>query len=569
MRSISILRNVLKGTKFVAPENSFRFLSTQAIRPIVKENLEIVSPFPDVTPKKEFPVHLAIAAAQRWSHLTAFECGFTGVSYTFGDLLDAMQRFGGFLQRNDIGRGDIVAIFMPNSVHYPWVFIGIMMSGAAFTGINAAFTANELRYQLLDSGAKAVVVDPIMESVVEKAIADLPNPPSVYVTGPSQHGRVNLVEVTNDKNTPFATLPEFRADDVLGILYSSGTTGLPKGVKFLNRSVSTHIPMMLHPDIYPIEPATNNHQDTVIGLMPFFHAYGIYTILISSLLMGTKVVTLPLFDPETFIELHKRHKVRVIHLVPPILKFLVTNPMVKAEDLEHIRVALCGAAPCPAEVAQAFKEKAPHPIFFQELFGMTETMPTHLVPIKGKEKLGSCGPLLPNTRAKVVNLSTGVSLPRGEEGELYIKSPVLPLDYHNRPEATSELFSEDGWLKTGDVAKYDEDGYFYIVDRIKELIKVKGNQVSPSELENYLLQHPGIADVGVIGVNDPRFGEKPRAYVVKKLPSLTESDVIEYLKDKVAPYKQLAGGVKFVDELPKNPTGKLLRKIVKEWAMKE
>ncbi|KAK7074614.1 hypothetical protein SK128_002957 [Halocaridina rubra] len=199
---------------------------------------------------------------------------------------------------------------------------------------------------------------------------------------------------------------------------------------------------------------------------------------------------------------------------------------------------------------------------------MTESLCTHMTPKDG-ERLGSCGKLVPYVSAKLVDLETGASLPPGKKGELCIKSPAMMSGYHKNPEATKETIDEDGWLHTGDVAVCDEDGYFTIVDRIKELIKVKGLQVSPSELEDLILGHPEVADVGVIGVADQLSGEVPRAYIVPKQKSLTEKDIHSFLEDKVARHKKLAGGVRFVQELPKNATGKLLRRQLKNLATEE
>lgn len=571
MKSMSLLRGLgrwpLMTSSFTRGHH--RAMSSQTSRIIIKEDYEVVSPFPDVAPSKTDMCHQLLDSAQRFSHHTAVECGITGLSYTYGELLDRVLRWAAFLQGLGVGKGDIVAIFMPNNPHYPLAQVGSMTAGAAITCVNAGFTASEVRYQLEDSGAKLLVVDPLFEGVAEKAISGLVKPPSVFVTGPSAFGKPNFLDIIEDKNIPFINVPEYAEEDMCVLLYSSGTTGPPKGAIFKHGIVSCHIPMMLHPQICPNYLATDENQDVVVGLMPFFHAYGLYAILLSNLLLGSKIVTLPKFLPESFIATHKKHKVGVWHLVPTILQFLVAHPLVTSDDLASMRIANCSAAPCPADGAHALKNKAPNPIFFQELFGMTETMPTNYTPLKGVEKIGSCGPLLPNVRAKVLDLYTGTAVAPGEVGELCFKSPALMSGYHGRPEATAEIYTDDGWMRTGDVAKYDEDGYFYIVDRIKELIKVKGQQVSPSELENILLQHPGVADVGIVGVEDARAGELPRAYVVQRNPDLTEEEVVAYLEEKVAPHKQLKGGVKFVQELPKNPTGKLLRKVLKQWSTQD
>ncbi|XP_063852383.1 probable 4-coumarate--CoA ligase 3 [Scylla paramamosain] len=299
--------------------------------------------------------------------------------------------------------------------------------------------------------------------------------------------------------------------------------------------------------------------------MPFFHAWGLYTVLNCSLLQGAKVVTMPTFLPELFLPALAKHQIGVLHVVPPLIQFLVAHPAVTSRDLESLRVVMCAAAPCPAPAAHALKEKAPHPIFFQEAYGMTETMPTHYTPL-GHERLGSCGHLLPGVTARVVGAESATppapQYPGGAVGEgSWVE---VMAGYLNNPEATRDAFTEDGWLRTGDIVTYDEDGYFFVVDRIKELIKVKGHQVSPSEVEGELRALPGVVDAGVVGVADERAGEVPKAFVVRRDPSLTEERVQALIASKLAPHKHLKGGVVFVDELPKSPAGKLLRRLLKE-----
>ncbi|XP_068225863.1 uncharacterized protein [Palaemon carinicauda] len=563
----SLARQLPSGAHGVKTFRSASF-ATQAPKSVIKENFEVISPFPSTGPGKIDVCSRILDSARKWSHYTAMECGVTGSSYTYGELVDRSLRWGSHLQSQGIGKGDVVGIFLPNCPSYGIAHLGTMTSGAAFTFINSVFTADEVRYQLVDSGSKVIMVHPLMEGTAMKAIAGLPNPPKVYVAGPSSSGNPNFLEIAENKNIPFIDFKGFDGNDVCCLQYSSGTTGLPKGAIFTHGRVTDHIPMTHQPHLFPNIPTTEDKQDVLVALLPFFHAYGLYILLTSGLLIGSKLVTLPQFVPETFIATHKKHKVEVFHLVPPLLQFMAAHPMVKPEDLAHMRVAMCTAAPCPREAAIALKAKAPNPVFFQEAYGMTETFFTNFTPLSGPEKIGSCGPLLPNVRAKIFDLDTGKALGSGEDGELCIKSPTLMNEYHGRPEATAEMYTEDGYMKTGDIARYDEDGYFYIVDRLKELIKVKGSQVSPSELENVLLRHPGIADAGVVGVEDIRAGELPMAYIVKRNPELTEEEIISYLDDKVAPHKQLKGGVRFVEQLPKNATGKLVRKELKLWASK-
>ncbi|XP_076032850.1 luciferin 4-monooxygenase-like [Oratosquilla oratoria] len=250
-------------------------------------------------------------------------------------------------------------------------------------------------------------------------------------------------------------------------------------------------------------------------------------------------------------------QVRAIIMVPPVLNFL-NSAHVPPEALRYLESIMVGGAPVPTTAAEILKRKVGHPLFFQEDYGMTEIFLTHITPI-GQEMIGFCGKQLPNVLGKVVDVSTGESLPANGVGEICIKTPAMMTGYLNRPEATSEIIDSEGWLHTGDIGFYNEEGYLKIVDRTKELIKVKGLQVSPSEIEDVLLQHEAVQDVGVVGIPDERLGEAPRAYIVLKKP-VEEAAIHKHLEGRLATYKHLSGGVFFVNQLPKNPSGKLLRR---------
>ncbi|KAK8753986.1 hypothetical protein OTU49_006299, partial [Cherax quadricarinatus] len=346
--------------------------------------------------------------------------------------------------------------------------------------------------------------------------------------------------------------------------YSSGTTGKPKGVCIPHSSLSNIIPIYHNPYTFTVIKADGEHQEEFMGLLPFFHIYGMMTVMSCAMFNGVKLITLPRFEPKSFLEVLKKNRVSCLHVVPPLLQFIASSPVVSAADLDSIHTVICGAAPSYPSAVTMLKEKVSRPIFFQEGYGLTELLCTHLTP-KDEEKLGSCGKLLPNMSAKIIDLDTNVALPPGAKGELYIKTPVMMSHYHNNPQQTADTIDADGWFRTGDIASYQEDGNFIISDRIKEVIKVKGMQVSPSELEDVILGHPNVADVGIVGVEDERAGEVPRAYVVRH-GQVTEQQLHDFMESRVAPYKQLAGGIKFVEGLPKNSTGKLLRKELKKKA---
>ncbi|XP_076061824.1 uncharacterized protein LOC143037462 [Oratosquilla oratoria] len=523
----------------------------------------IESDLPAVPLVKKDLTSYVLEHVDKWQNKTALECSITGRSYTFAQLRDSVSRFAGALARMGIGPGETVALFSPNTPEYPIAFYGAIMAGTVVTTVSSSFTPEEVSRQLSDSGARMVICHPLLEGVADAALRLHGSPCSVVVTGPSSHGHPNLLEIIADPNIPFADPVEIDVNAPSLLPYSSGTTGAPKGVALSHLSVSTNMEMFLKSKTSSMEEALGDHQEVLMGLLPFYHIYGMLVIMAAGLRSGAKVVTVPKFEPQLYVKNLKEHRISVLQLVPPLLNFMAASPAVAPEDLTSLKTVMCGAAATPAASAQILKEKAPNPIFFQEGFGMTESLCSHMTPAGG-ERLGWCGKVIGNVKAKVVDLTTGKALPSGMEGELCVYSPTMMTGYHNNPKATAETIDEDGWLRTGDVAIYDDQGYFQIVDRIKELIKVKGLQVSPSELEEILLQHPSVGDVGVVGLEDERCGEVPMAFVVPRAKGVDPKDIMSFVSDRVAPHKQLAGGVRFVSELPKNPTGKLLRRELRK-----
>ena len=306
-----------------------------------------------------------------------------------------------------------------------------------------------------------------------------------------------------------------------------------------------------------------------MAVLPFFHIYAMTTIMNLSLQMGVQVVTVPKFEPEMYLNACVKYKPTYLVMVPPLVSFLATSPMVKPQQhLASVRAMSGGAAVFGPALIEQFMEKiSPHVIKFREGFGMTESSPvTHFQPSEGAV-LGGCGHPVSNTIAKVVDIDTGKALGPNEDGELCVAGPQVMKGYYKNDKATAKTII-DGWLHTGDIARYNEDGQFFIVDRLKELIKVKGLQVAPSELEDVIRRHPGVNDVAVVGVPDERAGELPRAYVVRKNRNVEEQSIIDWVAERVAPHKKLGAGVMFVETLPKNQTGKILRRELKAQVFK-
>jgi acyl-CoA synthetase (AMP-forming)/AMP-acid ligase II len=343
------------------------------------------------------------------------------------------------------------------------------------------------------------------------------------------------------------------AEDLVVLPYSSGTTGLPKGVMLTHRNLVANLCQMDGLDYF-------TKDDTLICVLPLFHIYGLVVILNMGLHQGATVVTMPRFELEHFLKAVQDYRVTMAHIVPPIVLLLSNNPIVADYDLSSLHTLFSGAAPLGESLTRACMERLNCKI--RQGYGMTETSPvTHSSPsAAGEVKFGSVGVLAPNTQCKIVHLDTGeAQLPRNE-GEICVRGPQVMKGYLNRPEATANTIDSEGWLHTGDVGYIDDDGHFFIVDRAKELIKYKGFQVAPAELEALLLTHPAIADAAVIPVPDEEAGEVPKAYVVTK-GEVTPEAIMDYVAAEVATFKRLRF-VEFIDKIPKSPSGKILRRVL-------
>jgi acyl-CoA synthetase (AMP-forming)/AMP-acid ligase II len=301
-------------------------------------------------------------------------------------------------------------------------------------------------------------------------------------------------------------------------------------------------------------------DERVIGVLPFYHIYGMLVILNLCLHKGMTIVTMARFDLEQFLKIMQDYQITRANLVPPIILALAKHPIVDNYDLSHLKIIMSGAAPLSAELAQACAERLGCIVL--QGYGLTETSPvTHVNPEDpARIKLGSVGVPIANTECAVVSLETGNPLGIREEGEIWIRGPQVMKGYLNNPDATAQTLTPDGWLRTGDVGYVDEDGYFYIVDRVKEMIKYKGLQIAPAELEAVLLTHPAVADAAVIPSPDPEAGEVPKAFVVLK-GAATAEELMDYVAARVAPFKKIRR-IEFVEQIPKSPSGKILRRVL-------
>jgi len=491
--------------------------------------------------------------------------GASGRTLTYGELHDHSVAVARALIARGLEPGDVVAIASPNLPEYAVAFHAVAMAGGCNTTLNPLQTVPEIVHQLADSGARWILtVPPLLEKAREVAAQTRVEEIFVFGEGEGATPFQTLVEEglaagasIGAEVGPAGVIPG-RVGDPAGHLvalpYSSGTTGRPKGVMLTHRNLVANLAQCHAVD--PVEP-----DEIIIAVLPFFHIYGMVVIMGCGLRAGATVVTLPRFDLEVFLETVERHGVTRAYLVPPIVLALAKHPAVDSYDLSSVRYVMSGAAPLGAEVALACQTRLGCDV--TQGYGLTETSPvTHYRPWRwgGDERIASVGPSVPGTEVLIADLETGEPLPRGETGEVWIRGPQVMAGYLNRPDATGRTIDEDGWLHTGDVGRVDEDGALTIVDRAKELIKYKGFQVPPAELEDVLLSHPSVRDAAVIPIPDEEAGEVPKAFVVRSGDVSAEA-LGAYVAERVSPYKKIRC-FEFVDQIPKSPSGKILRRIL-------
>ncbi|HEX8744563.1 MAG TPA: 4-coumarate--CoA ligase family protein [Thermoleophilaceae bacterium] len=478
--------------------------------------------------------------------------GPSGRTLTYGQLAEGVRSLAAGLDARGFGKGDVLAVYMPNLPEYAVLFHGVAATGGRCTTMNPLYTASEVAHQLEDSGARYLVtVGPMLE--VAKDAAGRAGIEEVFVVGDGE-GATPLTELMGDPSA--APSPDIDPDADLAVLpYSSGTTGLPKGVMLSHRNLVANLEQ--NGAVFPL-----GEDDVVVGVLPFFHIYGMVVIMNQGLRVGATIVTMPRFDLGQFLGLIEEHGVTRAYVVPPIALALAKHPAVDENDLSSIETIMSGAAPLGAELAEAVAKRLDCTVI--QGYGLTETSPvTHCIRPHGDNRPGSIGQALPNTECRLVDAESGQDVGEGEPGELWIRGPQVMKGYLNNDEATRHTIDDEGWLHTGDIAVVDSDGFFQIVDRLKELIKYKGFQVAPAELEALLITHPKVQDVAVIGVPDEECGELPKAYVVPADDSLDGDELMSWCAEQVSPQKKVRL-VETIEEIPKSASGKILRRELKE-----
>jgi acyl-CoA synthetase (AMP-forming)/AMP-acid ligase II len=514
--------------------------------------MPVRSPYPDVEIPDVSLFDFLFTGFGEKAGAPALIDGSSGATITFGELEGMVGKIAAALAERGVRAGDVVALFAPNTPHYVAVFHGILRANAIVTSVNSLYTPGELAHQLSDSGAKLLfTVSPFLDRArAAAAEVGLSNDAIVVLDGAEGHASLRDLLATTAE-PPVQTVT---AADTAVLPYSSGTTGRAKGVVLTHRNLVANLQQ-----ISVMGDVTDDTK--ILAVLPFFHIYGMTVMMNQGLHKRSTVVTMPRFDLQEFLRVISEYRVGRVYIAPPVAVALAKHPIVDQYDLSCIDVIFSGAAPLDAELGHAVAKRLGCTVL--QGYGMTELSPvSHCMPDDRPDlDLNSCGFAIPNVVSKLVDPETGEEVGPGERGELWVKGPNVMSGYLNNAEATAITLDDEGYLHTGDVATVTEDGVFTIVDRVKELIKYKGYQVPPAELEALLLTHDKIADAAVIGVRDAEGEEVPKAFVVRQenAVDLTADDVMAFVAERIAPHKKVRV-VEFIDQIPKSASGKILRK---------
>lgn len=495
---------------------------------------------------------------------------FAGESKSYAELDGAVTKFASGLQKLGIQKGDHVGLLLGNSPYFLISLYGALRAGATVVPMNPLYTPTEIVYMLENGDVKAVIALDLLMPLLEKVHSSLPKVESfILCETPKQEGAPELhVEELSiySKLQAFTNVlasgdlsfeaPDVQDEDTSVILFTSGTTGKPKGA------------MLTHKNLYSNANDTSNYlrlneEDRMITALPMFHVFCLTVALNAPLLNGATLIIVPKFSPKEIFDIGKSLQPTVFAGVPTMYNFLYQYPDGDPEDLKTLRLCVSGGASMPVALLQNFEKK--FKVFISEGYGLSEASPvTTFNPLDRPRKPGSIGTSILNVDNKVVDAS-GNEVPVGEIGELIVRGPNVMKGYYKLPEDTAVTL-KDGWLYTGDLARMDEEGYFYIVDRKKDMIVVGGYNVYPREVEEVLYTHPDIVEAAVVGIPDPDHGEAVKSFLVTRNPELTTEEILQHCTQHLAKYK-LPMVVEFLEELPKNATGKILKRALKDFAV--
>jgi acyl-CoA synthetase (AMP-forming)/AMP-acid ligase II len=500
---------------------------------------------------------LVLAGAAARGTRAALIDAATGRTIAYSELPALVERTAAALARLGVAKGTVCALFAPNSPEYVITLLAIARLGAVFTTASPLYTKADLAKQLKDSDARVLLTvtglaptwrEAIHGTHVEHVIA-FDAPPA------DDPGVLAFMSLTAGESAA-APYVAIEPDDLVALPYSSGTTGLPKGVMLTHRNLVANLLQVDAADHY------RDGADVTIAFLPFFHIYGITAIALLGLKSGATIVVVAKFELEPYLDLVARYRATMLHVVPPVVVALAKHPAVAARDFSSVRKLFSGAAPLGADVTLQCMHRLG--CVLQQGYGLTETSPAALITSvdAARSKPGSVGVPVAGTECRIVDPETGRDVAPGTDGEIWIRGPQVMRGYLHRPEDTRTVLDTDGWFRTGDLGHADEDGQIFIADRLKELIKYKGMQVPPAELEAVLLSHPAVADAAVVPLADVDAGEIPRAFVVRR-GAATADELIAFVAAQVAPYKKVRR-LEFIDSIPKSPSGKILRRLLKE-----
>jgi acyl-CoA synthetase (AMP-forming)/AMP-acid ligase II len=507
------------------------------------------SPYPDIEVPNVNLTEQVFRLSSSMLDAIAVADGLTGRTITYRSMFEQIRQTAAGLAARGLKKGDVVSLWSPNVPEWPVVFFAVIKLGAIIHTSNPVSTPDELSFQLKDGNAKMLFTVGALADKAKAAIAESKMAIELFTIDETP-GLPSLASLAIDRDPPAVSIDP--AHDIAILPYSSGTTGLPKGVMLTHRNVVAQLNQ--------IDAIESVPSAALLGVLPFFHIYGMVIIVMHGFMRGATIVTMPKFEFEPFLKVLQDWPITTAHIVPPVVVALGKHPAVDHYQFPHLKFLFSGAAPLGPELTQAVESRLN--VKIRQGYGMTEASPATHYTVAGSERCGAVGMLMPSTEGRMIDPETGQDVALGQPGEVWVRGPQVMKGYLNNPEATARTVDADGWLHTGDIGVMDADGYLTVVDRLKELIKVKGFQVAPAELESILLKHPKIADVAVIPVPDEQSGEVPKAIVVMR-EALTAEEVMSFLEPKVAHYKRVRH-VAFVDAIPKSPSGKILRRVLVE-----
>jgi long-chain acyl-CoA synthetase len=501
---------------------------------------------------------------------------FMGAFINFGEAKKLVDLLATALQKLGVVKGDRVGIMLPNCPQYLLSFFAVVRLGAIVVNVNPIYTPREVEMVAKDSGMRAIIAldllapnifgiraNTAIEHVIVTSLLDYSSTPDK--APPTPEGALSfksLIGGVDEVDLPRVEIDP--AEDVAVLQYTGGTTGVPKGAMLTHRNLYTNT---LQSWAWA-GPLTRQGDERYLMVIPYFHIYGQTVGLLLGAWNGAMQIPIPKFDPNLLIEAIKQYKPTFFPGAPTLYISMLNHPEIKSCGLENVRRFNSGSAPLPLEVIERFEKMSGAMLY--EGYGLTEASPTtHSTPTLAKRKIGSIGLPFPSTDCKIVDLETGERVvPVGEAGELCVRGPQVMKGYWNRPEETA-IALRDGWLYTGDVARMDEDGFFYIVQRKKDMIIVSGFNVYPNEVEDVLFTHPAVLETAVIGVPDQYRGEAVKAFItLRPGANATADEVIEFCRANLAKYK-VPSLIEFMPSLPKSAVGKVLRRELREMEAKK